>query len=527
VKRGGEVDRLRHAALVAAIAAVTMLLLAVNAAGAGWVLEPWTGGVAAAVLAVTAGGLIWVLPRAAAMRAGPRALVAMPIVLFYGCYLLYSRNYPYCDDYNAILGFVLDMRAPHTWLEHLAALLAQHNDHRIVLVRVLSLAQVGMFGALNFRMLTLVGNCAFLLIFVLLAKGAPRTRDVEYALVPVAFLLFSFRPYEGIFWSMVSLSGFWVVAIALTSLYFLQRSARWTDWTWAVFFGGLASVTQGNGKGVWIVGVMLLGVARRRRQLLAWIAIGGIVFLLDRFLFHSFSGYGTPLARSWRNFRSSFAFLGAALPGSAGLVMGAGMLGFFVWLTVRRYFERAPFLYFALAFIVLNAIAVLFARPSASFPSRYSIYSMLFLAASYLAVIDWLHARSVPRARAVVGATTMVAVPLFLAAFAALPLGLGYYRAMVLDYERSSILSAAGVAPRTEAEITAQMDEAVRRLRDLPLARPIPDPWLRTLEAREYAAFHTSEKAFRTRPDFPEILLRARAAGIFDYEQELGSAPVR
>ena len=68
----------------------------------------------------------------------------------------YAYNMPVGDDYDAILNF-LNQYFETDWLSKLQLLFGQHNEHRILLTRLISVIDLSIFGSINFSHLIWLG----------------------------------------------------------------------------------------------------------------------------------------------------------------------------------------------------------------------------------------------------------------------------------------------------------------------------------------------------------------------------------
>jgi hypothetical protein len=87
-----------------------------------------------------------------------------------------------------------------------------------------------------------------------------------------------------------------------------------------------------------------------------------------------------------------FAFLGSAVGNLAfAISMGAGLILFILYITVRRYYIENPVIFSMIIFILITAVIASLTRfgfgIEQSVSSRYSIYSILLIACCYMAFV--------------------------------------------------------------------------------------------------------------------------------------------
>ena len=250
----------------------------------------------------------------------------------------YAVNVAKWDD-HALREFLFNFDKERTLSGKVYLLFKQHNEHRIVYDRIVTLLDYQLTGKLNFRHLMLVGNLSLVGLLVLFVAILRRERrPVLYAL-PVALLLFNLSQWENMFWGMAALQNFSVVLWVLGSLYFLSYTNRWAI---AFLLAVLATLTSGNGMLIWPLGFVLLalqidGSPIRLRQLLLW--AGGAIVVVTLY----FTGFENPegnppdrgsitaIIKSWLAFNGAAAEI---LPGTTALRNSKLLGGALVLLTI-------------------------------------------------------------------------------------------------------------------------------------------------------------------------------------------------
>lgn len=366
--------------------------------------------------------------------------IAVPVVIFALIWSYYAVNIPKWDD-HALRHFLYLFDQETTLSGKIYQVFKQHNEHRIVYDRLITLLDYHLFGELNFRHLMVAGNLSLvglLAVFVAVLRweiGTVSRQPVLYA-VPVAGLLFNLSQWENMFWGMAALQNFSVVLWVLISFYWLTYTNRRGL---ALIAAVLATLTSGNGLLVWPVGFVLLALrvaestattdrsaatARpQRAQTLRW--LGGWTLVAVVVITLYFIGFEKPagnppvrgsaadLLKGW------LAFIGAAaealpttipfvvsvlLGGLITLLTGFFLIKFVVthWSAVGQLFrhpkslvvhDRAGFppitLFFGgcVAFILSTAAVVAWSRTGFGveilITSRYKIYSLTLLALLY------------------------------------------------------------------------------------------------------------------------------------------------
>ncbi|MFD2569116.1 hypothetical protein ACFSUS_00635 [Spirosoma soli] len=193
---------------------------------------------------------------------GAWLFVALPVVVFGLVWQYYAVNVPKWDD-HALRHFLYLFDQETTISGKIYQLFKQHNEHRIVYDRIITVIDYWLFGKLNYIHLMIVGNLAVVGLLAIFISVLRRSgRSVFYA-VPVAFLLFNLSQWENMFWGMAALQNFSVVLWIVLALYLLSYTNRLSL---AVLSAVLATLTSGNGLTVWPLGAVLLVLRLNDRQ---------------------------------------------------------------------------------------------------------------------------------------------------------------------------------------------------------------------------------------------------------------------
>lgn len=185
-------------------------------------------------------------------------------------------DFPLTDDFEAILNFIILWHDQPSIQEKFTLLFAQHNEHRLVFLRIVTLLQLKIFGNLNFKHLIITGNFFLILTLIILIFKANRRIRWLYS-VPASFLFLNLSSWENQSWAMASLSNFPVLTFSVLSLAILDKIENRFSFIAAIFFAILASFSQGNGLFVFIAGLPLIG--RSKRKWTIWLLSGSIIYL--------------------------------------------------------------------------------------------------------------------------------------------------------------------------------------------------------------------------------------------------------
>lgn len=329
-------------------------------------------------------------------------ILSMVVLYYYYFIITYSINFPFYDDFDAILNFLHKYIIHPGPVERIQLMFRQHNEHRLVFAKALTIIQYHLMGQVNFRLLILIGNSSLVLILVLLYKSfLPLNNYRSLFVIPVSLLLFNFRFEEVSFMAIASMQFPWVLCFALLSLYFLFKTGQYSIYL-AVLFASIATFTSANGMMTFIAGALVL-MPRKGCDLYSKIIwfISGLVMIALYFYGYSKPGYHPSIIEPLLHDPIGFigyvlAFLGSAVGNLVyAISIGAGLVIFFLFLTIKKYYEENPVIYSMIIFILITAVIAALTRfgfgIEQSLNSRYAIYSSLLIACGYMAFISLMH----------------------------------------------------------------------------------------------------------------------------------------
>ncbi|TGN00445.1 hypothetical protein [Leptospira yasudae] len=304
-----------------------------------------------------------------------------------------SVDFPLGDDYDTILDFL------NRWAEtdsKISLLFSQHNEHRPVFLRLISLFYFQVFHKINFIHLVLIGNAFVLFSLGILYVSISDSRK-SVLIAPVFFLIFSFSNWEAQTWAMASLSNFPVIFFGFLSLYFLSRES-YLSFGFGIFFSIVAAFCQGNGIFLFFSAIPILW--RIKPKLWIWSIIGSSVlffyflifpyskpahsqfafFSFDKIFFQSRIYYGLALLSSV--FNSKFV-----------IVLGAVPLLALIYL-YKNYKKFSDLHISMISFLILSFTSLIIARGGfgieQAYSSRYQINTLLIYSLIYLCLFPYI-----------------------------------------------------------------------------------------------------------------------------------------
>jgi hypothetical protein len=173
-------------------------------------------------------------------------LVVSSIVYLVLTYRL-SSPAPYLDDYEALLGFMVSVENESSWTGKIQRLFQQHNEHRIIIPRLIVWVQYLVTGELNFRTTILMANIFLVGIVFLLNRFFLSGKFWGIGIASV-LLLMNYLHYENYQWALAGLQNYGVMLLALMSLVCCKKK----KYTWMFVFAIMAALCSSSG-------ILLLG----------------------------------------------------------------------------------------------------------------------------------------------------------------------------------------------------------------------------------------------------------------------------
>jgi hypothetical protein len=336
-------------------------------------------------------------------------ILLLPILIYFTVWNYYAINIPKWDD-HALKAFILEYAHAADWKAKIVALCRQHNEHRIVLTRIVAWIDYSIFGALNFKHLMLAGSLLLLGIIPLWHQLLKNNKKPLFALVPIPFIWLSLAFWENMYWGMASIQNFGVVTLSLWTIY-LCISPKNGPFLLSIFLAGVSVLTSPNGLFVLPIGAILLFLTQNRKRFALWIIVSG-AFVFGYFYHYSRPGYNPESKASiFQLVKGYMAFLGSFAESFPVLdhfkvCLFIGVVLFLVAVSIvsttlfkisrNKYaskFEKHTDLFClgTILFILGTALVVVYGRAGFGLEglidSKYKIYSVLLLIVAYLYVV--------------------------------------------------------------------------------------------------------------------------------------------
>jgi hypothetical protein len=234
--------------------------------------------------------------------------IFLPIVI----YLVYSSsnsvNYFFADDFH-LLKTVLWIQDVDGLFEKLGILMKQHNEHRILFPRLLTLADYKIEGAINWRTLVMIGNLLWVGNLWFFWKGFKSFNLPGWMFIAVPFLFLQPQYTDNVIWA-ISILQQSVIIFWFSLLTYLCSRNRFS---WALLVAVIATFTHGNGIFSFLIGIILAMVDRRWRTAAIWAGVWIVVGLIYFWGYEKgqSADFGRSLSDPLRLIMSFFGFFGA------------------------------------------------------------------------------------------------------------------------------------------------------------------------------------------------------------------------
>lgn len=286
-----------------------------------------------------------------------------------------SPGIPSFDDYYATLHLIkLYYFESQGFFDRASVLLLRHNEHRILLSRLTAVVYYDLFKELNFYHLILFQNLfliGFVSLIVYLYKKEKQFDSITFLFMTVFLFSTSFWQVTQFYWG--GIQHYTVFFFSFFSLIVLHQTERVLSWRFlaASLLAILAVLSFGNGFLALLMGLVLLFSQKKFSILWPWIVLT-IGLLVYCFLVEKPGSMVKPSFNIIWMAKLLFTFLGSFLYVNSPtfhyiniifcMLVGIGVLGFWLWLSATGYMFRKPLLYVLFSLPVITGIIISISR---------------------------------------------------------------------------------------------------------------------------------------------------------------------
>jgi hypothetical protein len=192
----------------------------------------------------------------------------LSVLLYYTLIYTQAIDLYLADDFH-LFKTVVWMQDAETVAEKWRLLFDQHNEHRIIFPRLLTLIDYWVEGHVNFRTLNIVASLVTLGTAGMLALEFRRYRLHALYFLPVVWILFQPQSYDNISYTISIVQLYGIVLLAFGVFMLLDRHRP----TLALTVALIATFSHGNGMFTLAIGLLILLLQGRMRWALGWGAV--------------------------------------------------------------------------------------------------------------------------------------------------------------------------------------------------------------------------------------------------------------
>ncbi len=335
-------------------------------------------------------------------------LIFLPVAVLLFLVHHYSGTLFFADDFHLLKTIVWGQETS-SFAEKFKLLVQQHNEHRILVPRLLTWIDYLLEGHIDWPLLMLFGNLLWCTVLYFLWDAFRTLKLRPWYFLPVPWLLFQPAYYDNYNWSISVLQQSVIVFLLAWLVHaFVNRR-----FVLAIFIFFIGTFTHGNGIFGVAVGVAFLLLYKEWKWLYIWL---GVCLSTAIFYFYGFekgqnADFLQSLTHPVQMIGYFFAFFGSAAElFGLGLVppsvlWGVIVFGGITWYGLPRiyahyrinktlsYFDKL--LLGNLLFLSITALLVAVSRswssPELDIPPRYAHYSPYLTAWFYLVGLMVLH----------------------------------------------------------------------------------------------------------------------------------------
>jgi len=258
-----------------------------------------------------------------------------------------------------------------------------------------------MTGVLDFKCVILLGNLLYIVAVLVIVYDFRKKEGKQWHIMPLVYAACALHFYIVTICEVLFLYN---IAFGVFAMWFLLRKTLP-----GVIVAGILAVASsfngGNGFMILLVGLVFLLLQRSPRLWVAgWLVLvlATIAVLFSGFSFDKIQGHETQVY-SMQSITMIFSYLAVVLSSGlfidrgayllpVGLVISLASLIAIFFLVKNKYYQRNPLLSSFILFMLASAVCITMVRWSLTFYqaafARYKIFSLLFLGAIIVALID-------------------------------------------------------------------------------------------------------------------------------------------
>lgn len=251
-------------------------------------------------------------------------LISLPIVIYLVYTVSNSASLFFADDFH-LLKTVLWAQEANGVLAKLDVLIQQHNEHRILVPRLLTWLDYKIEGAINWKTLILAGNLIWAANLYFFWKGFKSLQVPVWMFVAIPFIFLQPQYTDNVTWA-ISILQQSVIVFWFSLFSYLCSKNRFN---WALLIAIVATFTHGNGIFSFAIGIVIAALDRKWRVVIAWVLAWLVIGIIYFWAFRKgqAADFGKSLSNPTRLIASFFAFFGGITKLRSGNLLYPVMLG--------------------------------------------------------------------------------------------------------------------------------------------------------------------------------------------------------
>lgn len=210
----------------------------------------------------------------------------LPPIIFLWAELRFTVNMPNEDDYDSVLNWLYQFTNSRSTGSRITLLLRQHNEHRILLDRLVEIADVHLFGVVNFLYLNIFGFLGLVGTFALIYMVGRRSNTKVHELIPVSLMLFTFSQSNLVSFAMASVQMYWNLFFSLAAIIIVTKSHDWKYVTFGLSISIIAAFTSAGGLILFPTILLYYVFTKHYRHAIQWLIPSCFVFYVYFILLH-------------------------------------------------------------------------------------------------------------------------------------------------------------------------------------------------------------------------------------------------
>lgn len=212
-------------------------------------------------------------------------IIYLPILFFFCIIYTHTDNIPFQDDW-VLLDSLYQIKVASSFSEFCKAFFLQVNQHRFGFERIVFIVIDKVFGNENIKAQIILGDCFLLGIAFLLFHFFKKLNLSIIYFTPIPLLLFNLTYFENANWGIAAIQNTPIIFFSFLTVYLLSKPFS-IPFYFAIATATLTMFTSGNGLSIWPIGLTILVLQNRKKELLIWSSFA--IFLIIFYFYFDYT----------------------------------------------------------------------------------------------------------------------------------------------------------------------------------------------------------------------------------------------